>query len=179
VRRVSEEHRCGVSDGKVHFNAPWGDLLIGLSVMSVALLAGLWVLMFTLKVTGHIFVEVFLCAIFVGCVPFVVRGYEIEGQTLYILRLGWKTREPLAGLQSAVADSSLIEDSYRILGNGGLLSFTGLYSSPRLGKYRAYLNDERKVVVLTFPDRKIVISPGDPGRFVTAVSAMAGTTDRM
>lgn len=147
-------------------------MLIGASVFCVALFAGLSVLMFTLEGSGGIFWVIFIWAIFVACVPFVVRGYEIEGETLSILRLGWKTRVPLAGLESAVADSSLIEDSFRILGNGGLLSFTGLYSSPRLGKYRAYFNDLRKIVVLTLPDRKIAIAPGDPEQFVAAVSAM-------
>ncbi len=52
------------------------------------------------------------------------------------------------------------------VGNGGLFSFTGFFRNKALGTYRAFVTDPRKTVVLHFPRRTVVISPGSPKEFV-------------
>jgi len=56
--------------------------------------------------------------------------------------------------------------SIRTFGNGGLFSFTGFYRNRLLGAYRAFVTDPRQAVVLRFPKRNVVVSPGAPEEFV-------------
>jgi hypothetical protein len=56
--------------------------------------------------------------------------------------------------------------SVRLWGNGGFFSFTGFYFNRLLGRYRAWVTDPRRVVVLRFPARTVVISPAEPEEFI-------------
>jgi hypothetical protein len=58
----------------------------------------------------------------------------------------------------------------RICGNGGVYSFIGWYWSKRLGRFRAYVTDLHRTVVLTFPHGRIVLSPDRPEAFVEALT---------
>ena len=44
----------------------------------------------------------------------------------------------------------------------------------RLGRYRAWVTDPRRAVVLEFPDRTIVVSPGRPHLFVDELRERTG-----
>ncbi len=68
--------------------------------------------------------------------------------------------------------------SLRIAGNGGLFSFTGWFWSRRLGRYRAFVTDPARSVVLKFSDRTVVVSPDVPEEFVAALRAGSGRTRR-
>jgi hypothetical protein len=57
-----------------------------------------------------------------------------------------------------------------LFGNGGLFSFTGVFRSPKLGRYRAYVTDPARTVILRFAERIAVVSPEDPDAFVRDVS---------
>jgi hypothetical protein len=72
-------------------------------------------------------------------------------------------------LREASVDAEAMRRSLRICGNGGLFSFSGWYRSKRLGVFRAYVTDLNRTVVLTFPRRKIVLSPDQPEAFVEAL----------
>lgn len=154
------------------FHAPWGRMLVALSIICTVVTLSLALLLATGGLARQPILSAILVAFTLGCIPFAVRGYTIDGRTLFIHRIGWRTRIPLDDLQSAVADSSLIADSYRMFGNGGFYSFTGTFSSPKLGRYRAYFTDSSKAVVLTFPKRKIVVSPDRPGEFAAALNRL-------
>ena len=104
---------------------------------------------------------------------FVVRGYELAPGELRVRRLLWSTRLPLAGLREARADSGAMTGSLRLFGNGGLFSFTGLFQSRTLGRYRAFVTDPKHAVVLHTASRVIVVSPADPQAFVEAARALA------
>jgi len=58
-----------------------------------------------------------------------------------------------------------------MLGNGGLFSFSGLFYSRRLGRYRLFATDPKRLVVMIMPRRTVVISPADPEAFLRAISA--------
>ena len=103
------------------------------------------------------------------CALFMIRGYRLEGRWLLIQRWLWQSRISLEGLRDASVDAEAMRKSLRICGNGGLFSFSGWYRSKRLGLFRAYVTDLNRTVVLTFPRRKIVLSPDRPEAFVEAL----------
>jgi hypothetical protein len=100
---------------------------------------------------------------------FVIRGYVLEEDSIWVQRLFWKTRIPLSELVSAEADPSAMSRSLRTFGNGGLFCFAGFFRNKTLGSYRAFAADPRNSVVLRFPHRTVVVTPEEPQRFVRAL----------
>lgn len=104
--------------------------------------------------------------VLVAAALFTVRGYELDAGELRVQRLLWATRVPLAGLRRAWADPKALKGSIRLLGNGGLYSFSGLFRSGKLGRYRAFVTDWRRAVVLRFDGRTVVVTPDRPDGFL-------------
>ena len=50
----------------------------------------------------------------------------------------------------------------RLCGIGGLFVFCGLFWSRKLGRYRAYITDPRRAVVLRFGNKVVVVTPDEP-----------------
>lgn len=101
-----------------------------------------------------------------ACLLFVVRGFTLDREELAIERLLWTTRLPLAGLTRASVDPGISKGSLRLVGNGGLFSFTGWFYHRRIGRYRLFATDLRYAVVLRFGRRVVVVSPAAPQAFV-------------
>jgi hypothetical protein len=93
---------------------------------------------------------------------FVVTGYTVTPHELRIQRLLWSTPVRLEGLRQAWHDPKVICGSTRVFGNGGLYSFTGLYHSQSLGRYRLFGTDLSRSVVLVLSDRTVVVTPASP-----------------
>lgn len=107
-----------------------------------------------------------------GALLFVVTGFEVDAQQLRVGRLLWATSFPLAGLSRAWKDPEVIKGSLRVVGNGGLFSFSGLFWSRRLGRYRLYATDLKRCVVLVTPQRVLAVSPADPDEFLRHIQMM-------
>jgi hypothetical protein len=105
-------------------------------------------------------------AVIVGSMLFLIRGYRLTSEEIWVRRLFWCTRVSLAELMSARVESGVMRWSVRLWGNGGFFSFTGFYFNRLLGRYRAWVTDPRRVVVLRFPARTVVISPAEPEEFI-------------
>lgn len=105
-------------------------------------------------------------AIAIVAALFVVSGYELAGHALRVRRLLWTTSLSLDGLRSAWHDPSAMKCSLRLFGNGGLFSVTGLYRNRALGRYRAFVTDPARAVVLLLHNRVVVVSPSDPAAFL-------------
>lgn len=103
---------------------------------------------------------------------FVVRGYEIEGATLRVRRLTWTTDVSLAGLERTWRDPQAMRRSTRIFGNGGLFAISGWFYSRTLGRYRAFVTDPSRAVVMRTRSGAVVVSPDDPERFIQALRAL-------
>ncbi|HXZ86218.1 MAG TPA: PH domain-containing protein, partial [Myxococcota bacterium] len=71
------------------------------------------------------------------------------------------------------ADAQAMTGSMRLFGNGGLFSFTGLFQSRTLGRYRAFVTDPARAVVLRTARRVVIVSPAEPQAFVEAARAFA------
>jgi hypothetical protein len=155
----------------IEFAAPWGRQLKRASVFSVAVLgvvfcAGLVSLRAEAPWVASTVLLMLPPAVLAGALPFMVRGYVLLKDTLVVERLGWQTRLPLAGLESVGGDVEAMRGSIRLLGNGGLFSFTGEFWNRRLGRYRALATDPERAVVLRYSKRRIVITPHDPQHFI-------------
>lgn len=152
--------------------APWGKLLLIVSVLATLFCVGLAVATAALAPRQVAWVSWLTLLLPLACVPFVVRGYTVEGRTLVIRRLGWQTRLSLAGLTEARHDPDALRRSIRLCGNGGFYSFTGWYRNKVLGKFRAFVTDPARAVVLRLEQRVVVISPADPGALLRELETL-------
>lgn len=160
-----------------NYPAPWGKLLIGVSAFASLICAGASIAILLNAGNGPEAPWVMLTAgmlplfILVVAALFTVRGYVLTADEILVQRSFWSTRFERARLQSASVDPTALRNSIRLFGNGGLFSFTGVFRSPALGRYRAYVTDPARCVVLRFADRVVVFSPADPEAFVRDLSA--------
>ena len=148
------------------FGAPWGKGLwtstaIGCFVVGVPTVYQL--------LNGRLLIGWLLLAVLLVPLVCTVRGYTITDTDLEVARLGWTSRWPLAGLQSATVERGVMARSLRTFGNGGLFAITGRYRNARLGAYQAYVTDSERTVVLRFPSLTLVVSPDDPELFARAL----------
>lgn len=156
------------------FNAPWGKPLRWMSVFSVVLLAGIGITIWVAdKSKTSWFAFLLIPGLLLGTALFVIREYTIEPTELLIRRLFWTTHLSLAGLKSATFQPEAMRGSLRLLGNGGMFSFTGWYRNRALGTYRAFVTDLKQTVVLRFEKKVIVLSPENPERFVSEITTFS------
>jgi hypothetical protein len=155
---------------RVHFSAaPWSRSLKIISALGTILILAAGVAAYLSVPALPGFTHLFGLAI--ALVPpiilalsilFTVTGYALEGSDFYVERLFFSTRTSLAGLNWIKFDPTLCQGSMRVWGNGGLYSFTGLYRSKALGRYRLFATDLSQAVVLFRPGHVVVITPAVP-----------------
>ena len=160
------------------FYAPWSNslritttiaLLVLGSVIVVATLLGprLMPLRFGLAVLPALVV--------LAALPFMVRGYLLTDKEIEVQRLGWRTVLPLAGLVAVTGEPEGLRGSIRLFGNGGLFAVSGWYWNRRIGRFRAYVTDPSRSVLLRYRDgRKVVLTPHDVQHFIVRVRTLAG-----
>jgi len=100
-----------------------------------------------------------------------IREYRIADGAVVVSRLALKARFPLAGLVSVAPDDQAMHGAWKTIGNDGLGAIAGRFRSQRLGRFRAYLTDPARSVVLRWPDRCVVISPAQTAFFVASARA--------
>ena len=114
-------------------------------------------------------------ALFFALFAFGPSGYSFEGRDLVIHRRAWSSfRLPLGGLTGARVAPDAMRRSLRTFGNGGVFGFTGWFHNSRLGRYRAWVTDPRKAIVLEFENETVVVSPGHPHLFVDELRERTG-----
>jgi len=154
-----------------HYKAPWSTSLIVMSALVTALCAGIsagaWLESSAMHHPSAFRWPALLpLVLLLVAALFTIRGYTISSDAILVHRLLWDTRLPRAGLQSACPDPDAMRKSLRTFGNGGAFSFTGFYYNQRLRSYRAFVTDPKLAVVLRYPTRRVVVSPGAPEAFV-------------
>ncbi|WP_426664719.1 PH domain-containing protein [Rhodanobacter aciditrophus] len=166
-----------------HPAAPWSGFLKGISIVVTLLLPGIgWLLASSAPLHPAPLLRAALIAlpllILLSAAPFVVRGYELRGGTLQVRRLLWTTRVVLGELREATVDPQAVTGSIRLFGNGGLFSFSGWFRNAKLGRYRAFVTDWQRSVVLRGSACTVVLSPADPAAFVRSLQAVAAPAPR-
>lgn len=154
----------------IEFGAPWSARLRSSSLISVLVLAAIFVSgIFSWSRSGWLInlLLLGLPPIIVAATAFTtVRGYILTNSAIRVRRLGWETHLPIAGLLSVTGNDEALQRSIRLFGNGGLFAFTGEFWSRQLGRYRALATDPSRAVVLKYAKRRIVITPHDPQKFI-------------
>ena len=157
------------------YPAPWSKLLMGTTAMGTLVCVGAAVAV-ALNAKNEPGKEAIITAaavlpvlVVVISALFTIRGYTITADEILVQRLLWSTRFERARLQSASVDPEALRGSIRLFGNGGLFSFSGWFRSPKLGRYRAFVTDPARTVILRFADRVVVMSPSDPDAFARDV----------
>lgn len=150
-------------EDRIHFAAPWGRSVV---LVTTGVL-GVLVLVAVATPAWMVWLPI---AIAIGAAAFAVRGYSVMDGEVVVLRAGWSTRLPIANVQDVRHEPGVTRGSLRVFGIGGLFGWIGLFRNSLLGRYRAYLTDPDRTVVLTFADGlPVVVSPDDPEAFVAAV----------
>jgi hypothetical protein len=161
------------------FEAPWSGRLSAATLIGIVVLLGLPVAIAfvpangaapTLLVAGIAALDIAVIAI---SGLFLIRGYRLDGGGLHVERLLWADRIPLAGLRRAWPDPQATAKSLRLFGNSGFFCIAGLFTNRKLGRYRAFATDPRRAVVLQLAERTVVVTPGEPLRFLAAVETLA------
>ena len=163
----------------VEFSAPWSRSLRLVTICSVALLlslalAGLLLGPRRSLIWGMAMIGAPL-VVLVGALPFMVRGYVLTESCIEVLRLGWSTVLPLAGLAAVNGEPQGLRGSLRLFGNGGLFAICGWFWNRRIGRFRAYATDPERAVLLRYRDgTKVVVTPHDVQHFIVRVRKLAG-----
>ena len=159
----------------IEFRAPWSKSLRTLTALSLLILAVVTLLALTVPVQEAPFVRTLILlltlSLALGALPFMVRGYVLTEDAILVKRLGWSTRLPLQGLKTVAGDVEALRGAWRLFGNGGLYSFTGLFWNRRLGRYRAFATNPKNAVVLRSPARTVVVTPESPREFLHNLAA--------
>ncbi|MFM7103686.1 MAG: PH domain-containing protein [Verrucomicrobiota bacterium] len=106
-----------------------------------------------------------------AALAFRIRRYDVDGDHLRIVRPGWSTRVPLAGLESVEFSPGAFDRAWRICGNGGFFSYSGWFYQRPHGLFRAWVTDPARAVTLRLGRRRIVVSPEPPLEFVEVLAA--------
>ena len=111
-------------------------------------------------------------AVLLGALLFVVTDYELDDRRLAVRRLLWWTQVDLTGLTRVFREPAGFKGSWRVFGNGGMFSFTGIFYSKALGRYRLFATDPNRFVVMVLSGQTVVVSPADPEAFIHAVQRL-------
>ena len=151
----------------MRYGAPWSASVKWITVGVVALFAGITAL--------HPGAGTAVWALLLGLFAFGPSGYSFDGHHLVVHRRAWSpARVSLSGLNAATVSPDAMRWSLRTFGNGGVFGFTGWFYNTRLGRYRAWVTDPGKAIVLEFPDQTIVVSPRHPHLFVDELRERTG-----
>ncbi len=159
------------------YRAPWGGLVIGITVLLSLFLIGLplYIHLFQTEQRSLSSVLIIILPLIVIVASlFSIRCYQIEAGRLIVDRFVLSRTFELSGLQAVEADPHAMASSIRTFGNGGFFSFSGWFRNKKLGAYRAFATDFKRAVVLRFPDMILVVTPDDPTRFVEQIRSFAG-----
>lgn len=164
-----------------HFKAPWGRTLVlvslfaTLTMLTIAVMITLgrplpsFISLPSFSARGLVIGSALLIPL--AALPFVIRGYTITPDGIFIRRLWWNTVLPIADIVSIEAEPLALNSSFRTFGNGGMYSFTGCYWSRQLGHFHAYVTDLNRTVVVRMKNRTAVLSPDDPEAFVRTTAS--------
>jgi len=164
------------------FRSPWARSIWWLTLLSLAVLVGLAMVAVFAGPAGSL---VWLAVILVPTVVvlaavgfFTIRRYDLTPGHLLVRRLGGTTHVELDGLQSAVADPDAMEGARRTFGRGKMSLFFNTYENERLGDFWAFGRQDRRAVVLRYPNQVVVVTPHDPQRMVAELERIiAGAPD--
>lgn len=100
-----------------------------------------------------------------------IRGFVVTRDAVFVRRLLWSNCEPLDGLVSAQIDETAMDGVKGLRTLAGGFGTGGWFWSARFGRFRGYVTNERRLVVLKFDRGTIMLSPDDPDAFVRHIES--------
>ena len=158
------------------FKAPWGIKITCMTLAVSLLLLGIPTYILFISPGKNTYgISIYIpILLLLGPLLFIIRGYTITGNTLFVHRLIWSSRIDLSGLVSVEINPEAMSYSIRTFGIGGLFSISGLFRNKTLGSYRAYATDPKRAVVLKYKKRTIVLTPDRPDVFAARIESVKG-----
>lgn len=162
----------------ISFSAPWGRKVTLLTILTGSLLLVLPVIQFVVLRATHapamsIWVLLALLVVppvaLLGCAFFMIRGYTLDAGRLIVQRLLWSNTLDLGDLEAVYHDPEATKRSIKIFGNDGLFAMCGTFRNKTLGRYRAYITDPKRAVVLKLRTRTVVVTPDGPEKFIREI----------
>lgn len=156
------------------FKAPWSASLRIMTLLASALMLGMPVFLTVVVKESRAapFLGPLLLLLWFIPLLYQVRGYRVERRVLFIRRLLWETRIELDDLETVeLIEAEVIRGSVRVFGNGGLFAFCGWFWNRSLGRYRMWVTDTKRLVLIRCGDRRLVVSPDKPQEFMAALLA--------
>ncbi len=159
------------------FRAPWSRRLSYSTLLFILILFAASTLG-RAEIHGRNFLSTFAITgipllLAIGSSLFIISGYTITRDTLFIRRFLWHSRIDLSDLDSFEIDPDAMNGSSRAFGNGGLFCIAGYFRNERLGRYRAFATDPLLAVVLRFHGKTLVVTPDNPEQFIAALKEIA------
>ncbi len=155
------------------FHAPWSRKLGYSTLLLILILFGASTLGRMTIHDGDLFAAFMVTGVPLllasGSSLFVIRGYIITEESLFVQRLFWNTQIDLSNLSSCEVNPTAMARSLRTFGNGGMFCISGYFHNSTLGNYRAFATDPKLSVVLRFSDKIIVVTPDNPQQFAAAL----------
>jgi hypothetical protein len=98
------------------------------------------------------------------------RGYVLADRSISVERLAGEARIPLDDVREVRrATPDDLRRSIRLRGSGGLFGYYGLLSSPKLGKFKAYVTNRKNRVLVITGSKTALFSPDDVDGFLNAI----------
>jgi hypothetical protein len=100
-----------------------------------------------------------------------IRGFVVTREAVFVRRLIWSSYEPLDGLSEARVDETAMQGVRPMRSFVGGFGTGGWFWSARFGRFRGYLTNVRRLVVLKFDRGTVLLSPDDPDAFVRHIES--------
>jgi hypothetical protein len=156
------------SDLNISFSASYDKTTKLISAAVFVLL-----LLLTAAIPG-VFVGCFAALLLAGAYAWSPRSYTISAQSVIVERLIGSVRIPLDGIRAArIATPDDFRGCIRLLGNGGLFGYYGLFRTSKLGKCTWYVTNQSNAIVVITGAKTAVFSPDDMDAFLAAVRTAA------
>jgi hypothetical protein len=102
------------------------------------------------------------------------RGYVLADREMLVKRLAGTVRmalDDVREVRTAVPED--FRGCKRLWGSGGMFGYYGLFSTTKLGKTTWYVTNRANSIVVITASKTVLISPGEPDRFLAAIHALA------
>lgn len=142
---------------------------IVITVLFAAIIVGQFSLINDETKSVPIFTAILLSIIYFGTFSFRPIDYKLTDDKLIIHRLLSDIKVNRLEIKSIEQlDKSKLSWAVRVLGVGGLFGYWGKFSNSKLGSMTWYATRRNNaVLVTTIYNKKIVLTPNEPGKFVT------------
>lgn len=142
----------------------------GIAILFLFLIIGQFTLLKEVDTTTSIITIVLLMGIYI--VPFLLRpiDYRVESNQVKIHRLVSDVKIDKDSILSVqVLDDGALNWSIRTFGVGGLFGYFGKFANSKLGNMTWYATRRNKAVIIQTNNKKIIVTPDEPQRFVESV----------